>query len=334
MGFDTLQSQLRKLIIKDYQSGMSQKDICIKYDLEKSKISRLIKKFITTGCATVSHVGGRPRSTTPRQDSMIIRSVKKDPFKSSTIITKELKLEVSSSTVRRRLIEAKLYSRRPAKKPLISQKNRKRRLLFAKSHLNWTFNDWKKVLFSDESKFNVVSDGMVRVRRPNNARLEPRYCVKTVKHGGGNVMVWGCFSADGIGPLHEIKGIMTGEVYKEIMKDVMLPHADICMPQDWIFQQDNDPKHTSKVVKKWFQENNVEVLDWPAQSPDINPIENLWEIVDQQIDRSNIHGKAQLFQEITRAWEAISLDVIVRLIESMPRRCQAVINSKGFATKY
>lgn len=206
---------------------------------------------------------------------------------------------------------------------------------FAKEHINWTVEQWRNVLFSDESKFNLVgSDGIIHVRRPRGKRLQKEFCVKTVKHGGGHVMVWGCFSANGLGPLHRINGIMDRWVYKNILEDVMLPYAEWEMPIRWTFQQDNDPKHTSRVVKTWFEHNNINVMKWPPQSPDLNPIENLWSIVDKNIDRNNVKNSDDFFIRLQSAWNNITQDTIDHLIESMPRRCKAVIENKGFATKY
>ena len=92
-------------------------------------------------------------------------------------------------------------------------------------------------------------------------------------------MVWGSFSNAGLGPLHLINGTMDQIQYHNIMSDVKLPYANINLAADWILQQDNDPKHTTKSVKHWFQTSNVRVLEWLAQSADLNPIENLWNIV-------------------------------------------------------
>ena len=148
----------------------------------------------------------------------------------------------------------------PAQNPLTSFKNRKLRLAFAKAHQNWTVDQWKNILFSDESKFNLFgSDGKKRVWRPKNTRYNTKYTKKSVKHGT-SAMVWGCFSALGTGPIHKINGIMDRFVYKDIMEDVMLPHAEWEMPLKWIFQQDNDPKHTSKIVKQWFKDKNITVM--------------------------------------------------------------------------
>lgn len=124
-------------------------------------------------------------------------------------------VDVSVSTTKRRLADAKLYGRRPAKKPLISKKNRMARLHFAKTHQHWTSKEWSKVLWSDESKFLLFgSDGIKYVRRPDGQRFNPRYQLPTVKHGGGSLMVWGCFSRDGIGPLYQIDGIMDKTLQK------------------------------------------------------------------------------------------------------------------------
>ena len=101
------------------------------------------------------------------------------------------------------------------------------------------------------------------MRRPPNTELDPRYTVKTVKHGGGNIKIWGCFSYNDVGPLFWVKENMTKEIYRDIPSDVLLPCARQNMTENWIFQQDNDPEHTAKIVQKWFEDNRVIVLEWP-----------------------------------------------------------------------
>ena len=330
-----LSEDLKLIIIDKYKDGILQIDIAKSLNINKSIVSRLISKFRSTQSVKTLPRCGRPRATTQRTDSLIARTSKIDPFITPNRICSELNLKISSRTIQRRLVEQGLFSRRPVKKPAISKKNKKARLEFAHSHLNWTREDWSKVLFSDESKFNLKnSDGMNRVRRPNGNRMDPRYGISTYKHGGGSIMVWGCFSANGTGPLHKINGIMDRIVYKDILQDIMLPFAELEMPPGWIYQQDNDPKHTAKLVKEWFSVEKVEVMSWPAQSPDINPIENLWEIVNQRFRKETITNQDQLFYALKAEWDNIPISIISNLIDSMPRRLQAVIANNGYSTKY
>lgn len=329
-------SLLKNNIISDYNKGLPQKDISKKYSICKSVISRIIKRFHLNGTVETVHYGGRPRKTSQRTDQKIIREIKKNPFISSTELVRELSLNVSARTIRRRAVTAGLCARKPSKKPFISRKNRLARLAFAKAHVGWNASQWRNILFSDESKFNIKGSDMKNftVRRPINTRLKPEYCRGTVKHGGGSVMVWGCFSYSGIGPICQITEKMDRFLYKNILENEMLPYADENMPLIWVFQHDNDPKHTSKVVSEWLKASNVRVLQWPAQSPDLNPIENLWSIVDRQIKRDKETNKYNIFHRLKDAWNSISQDQIERLIDSMPRRCTAVIKNNGYAIDY
>lgn len=279
---------------------------------------------------------GRKRKTSSLDDRRIVRYSKTDPNASSMVIQKELNLAVSTVTVRRRLLENNLFARSPRKVPLLTKKQAAARLKFAKEHINWPKEKWRNILWTDESKIVLYGGTGSRqyVRRPPNTEYDGKYTKKTVKHGGGKVMIWGSFSYYGVGPIHDIKGIMDQRVYVDIMDRVMLPYAEWNMPLKWVFQQDNDPKHTSKLSKEWFRVSMVDVMPWPAQSPDLNPIEHLWGDIKKSVAEVKPSNTAQLWNAVREAWERIPLKRCRDLIDSMPRRCAAVIKNKGYSTKY
>lgn len=279
--------------------------------------------------------GGKKR-TTPREDREIINCAKKSPFISSTAIKKELDLSISTSTIRRRLIQQKLYARRPRKVPLLNKRQIQRRLSFAHEHVQWGEKKWRNILWSDESKIVLFNSGAYQqhVRRPPSSAFQPQYTKKTVKFGGSSIMLWGCFSWYGVGPLHKIEGIMNADVYVNILETVLLPYAEEEMPLRWVYMQDNDPKHVSRKAKTWFRANNVRVLDWPAQSPDLNPIENLWMELKKAVSDAKPQNNDELWRICQAEWKSISEEKCRELVNSLPRRCRQLINNKGHATKY
>jgi hypothetical protein len=149
-------------------------------------------------------------------------------------------------------------------KPLLSPKNVKARLAWAKAHKDWTIDDWKRVIWSDETKINRFgSDGCHYTYKRIGERLQPKHVKQTVKHGGSSIMIWGCITYDGPGYVTKIDNTMDKVLYQKILEE------DLALTMDWydlnprkvIFQHDNDPKHTAKTVVEYLDHQPYEVMD-------------------------------------------------------------------------
>lgn len=171
---------------------------------------------------------GRPRKTTVREDLHLGVISLRNRFKSAPDIMCEvnnfLTQPISIPTVSRRLKERGLNGCVAARKPLLRHINKLKRLAFAKQHKDWTINEWKNVLWTDESKFEIFGSHRRQfVRRKVSERFHPSCIKPTVKHGGGSVMVWGSFSYEGVGELLNIEGIMNKEMYHKILQHQAIP---------------------------------------------------------------------------------------------------------------
>lgn len=151
-------------------------------------------------------------------------------------------------------------------------------------------------------------------------------------------MIWSCFTAKGPGYPCMIEGNMTAEDYRGILQSDLLDTLDHfgMEMEDIVFQHDNDPKHTAKSTREWLTESGLQVLEWPSQSPDINPIEHLWWIVKHRLKQYQTvaRNNDELWERVVEIWNSISEDECMKLIESMPRRVAAVLAAKGGHTKY
>ncbi len=150
-----------------------------------------------------------------------------------------------------------------------------------------------------------------------------------------SVMIWAAMSSAGVGPLCFLKSTVNAAIYQEILEHFMLPSADkLYGDADFIFQQDLAPAHTAKGTKSWFNDHGVTVLDWPANSPDLNPIENLWGIIKRKMRDSRPNNADELKATVKETWASIPPQQCHKLITSTPRRIDAVIKAKGAPTKY
>jgi len=227
------------------------------------------------------------------------------------------------------------------KKPFLSQKHRKHRLAWAKKYQHWTVDDWRLVVFSDETKINVWgSDGCKYYWSASGDPLKPHHIELTVKHGGGSLMMWGCITAEGPGYACQVlDGTMKSEDYKYIL-GTTLKNSMEYYGMDWsviYFQHDGDPKHRSKSTTEWLIKNNVNYIDdWPAQSPDLNPIEHVWHHLKLKLSMypTRAKGVHELWERVDKEWNTITKEECQSYIDSMPARIRAVIKAKGGPTRY
>ncbi len=222
-----------------------------------------------------------------------------------------------------------------ATKPLLNQRQRQKRLTWAVEKKNWTVAQWSRVLFSDESKFCISFGNQgPRVWR-KSGEAQNSCCLKSSVKFPQSVVIWAAMSSAGVGPLCFLKSTVNTAIYQEILEHFMPPSADkFYGDTDFIFQQDLAPAHTAKGTKSCFNDHGVTVLDWPANSPGLNPIENLWGIVKRKMRDTRPNNADDLKATVKETWASIPPQQCHKLITSMPRRIEAVIKAKGAPTKY
>ncbi|UYV79031.1 hypothetical protein LAZ67_17000790 [Cordylochernes scorpioides] len=236
------------------------------------------------------------------------------------------------STISRRLVANGLHSCRPLRRLPLTPPNRRQRLEWCRARSTW-MTEWHRVVFSDESRFCLSSDSRrVRVWRRRGERSNPAAIVErpTVRQRG--IMVWGAIAYDSRSPLLCIQGTMTAQRYvDDVLRPVTLPYLQ-GVPNA-LYQQDNARPHNARISQQALQD--VQMLPWPPYSPDLSPIEHVWDIIGRHLHAlPQPRSEDELWQMVEREWRAIPQDAIRTLIDSLPRRVAACIAVRGGPTCY
>ena len=300
-----------------------------KSGLNYNTIKYNLKKLKKTGKPEHLHRSGRPKKIDPIK-AADIQILVKDKTATSALKIKEVvnslhSEPISTATVQRYLHEIGYQYKLPKSYPNLTLPHIEKRKRWGQFYSKY---DWKKVIFSDETSIQL-DQNMIKSWTPANESSFKKCPKFTPK-----IFLWGAISLYGRSELHIIDKIMTGQGYVDILQGCLIPFGGQMPMKNWVFQQDNDPKHTSRIAKSFLEKSVPKLLSWPANSPDLNPIENVWHMLKRAVESRNPASINDLKQYSLEEWAKIPQEHINNCILSMPNRISELLERKGHKINY
>jgi len=341
-----LSNEQRGYIIGRMESGVAGPKLAREMQVNVKTIYDTLHRAAELGTTQSRTRTGAPRKITERDKRTIIKEARRDPEITYKKLQEITEVSVTRMTFYRILKEQGIKNWLKRKRIKLTEKMAETRLSWARRHMHI---NWRKVVFSDECSIESGS-GHRRgwVFRYTNEAYARQMVEPVSKSGTTSQMIWAAFSAETKSQLYVMtrdplarRNGYTARNYIQILED-QLPI--VCPPESLVFQHDNAPIHKARIVTKWLDNGGYTVIDWPPYSPDMNPIENLWFHLKELTDEvhpglADIPGSNDTIQEAIgeaaeQAWDIMEWYRFEAVIESMPRRIEALINAEGWYTKY
>lgn len=324
--------QKRNLVLRLLSEGKTQREIAHLLQISRRSVNYIMKRFKDYGTVEDHKRSGRPRLLSKSMERYVILTSKRAPTWTARRIQQECRLtnKVSLDTVKRTLRRHGLFGRIAVRKPFLSARHRRIRLEWCRQRISWRMMKWEHVIFSDECKLELQPNRRLYIRRSIGNRLKAKYIHGTVKFPS-SIMVWGAIRGDGSRFIVRCGKNVDSREYQRIL-GIAMPH--IYTPSH-AFQQDGAPAHRSASTKKFLHEENIRLLEpWPAQSPDLSLIENVWSFLKSKIYERKPTNIEDLWACAVEEWNSIPREQIRSLYQTIPKRLQQVISASGGHTKY
>jgi len=333
-GTDQLSLVERAAIVTLHGVGWTGRDIAQELHCDEHAVTRWVHRWQESRSLEDSERTGRPRCTSDDTDQDIGLLSDQKPTSTPKDIRRELQLPVSPHTISRRLDEIGLMGRVQETEHELTEFDIQRRLAFANQYLHWTEEQWARVFFSDETHFYLGHHGRTYVRRPVGASHDPKY-MRQEKQLHGKVSLWGCICAGGLGHAELYAGSLDSTRHRDILRHSLIPSFRQFYPAGpWHFQQDNVRFHTTPETVTYLHEKGVTLIEWPPWSPDLNPIENLWDVIKARVYGRFPQSMEEMENLVREEWAAIDLKFISHVCCNMPRRLQLLLDNNGHKIKY